>query len=113
MQIEYEINFPELIDKIEDLWFTQSNLTVSFSSLNAFYSEPLDKISTDENRSVILLNDRLLLTTPKSPRIAVVIEVENALSLQFAMYDLEKNPCSTCKEDYDVLPDYRVTIARE
>jgi hypothetical protein len=110
---DYEISFEDLIDKIEDFWFAQSGLTVSFSSLNAFYSEPLDKIATDEDRSVILLNDRLLLTTPTSPHVAVVVEAETETMLQFAVYDLDKNPCSTCKKDYEVLPDYRVTIARE
>lgn len=114
MHIDYEIGFKELIDRIEEFWFAQAQLTVSFSSQNAFYSESLGKISIDDKRSAILLNDRLLLTPPSSHHVAIVIEAESSVLFQFAVFDLEKTPCSTCKkEDYDLLPDYRVTIARE
>lgn len=112
MHIDYEIGFKELIDRIEDFWFTQAQLTISFSSLNAFYSEALVKIAIDEERGVILLNDRLLLTTPSSGHVAIVVEAESHDLFQFAVFDLEKNPCGG-KEDYDMLPDYRITIARE
>lgn len=111
MHIDYEISFKELIDRIEEFWFTQAQLTVSFSSLNAFYSEPLIKIATDDEHDAILLNDRLLLATPASGHIAIVVEAESHVLFQFAVFDLEK--CSTCKEDYEILPDYRITIARE
>jgi hypothetical protein len=113
MHIDYEIGFRELIDRIEEFWFTQAQLIISFSSLNAFYSEPLIKIATDEDRGVILLNERLLLTTPSSGHVAIVVEAESHMLFQFAVFDLEKNPSGAWKEDYEALPDYRITIARE
>jgi hypothetical protein len=112
MHFDYEIGFQELIDKIEEFWFAQSFLTLSFSSLNAFYSEPLDKIAIDEDRNVILLNDRLLLTTPSSVRVAIVIEEETDVCIQFAVYDLGEVLCS-CKEDFEMVPDYKITISKE
>ena len=113
MHTDYEISFKELIDRIEEFWFTQAHLTISFSSLNIFYSELLTKIVTDEERGVILLNDRLLLTTPSTDHVAIVVEAESHDLFQFAAFDLEKSPCATCKEDFELLPDYRITIARE
>lgn len=113
MHIDYEISFRELIDRIEEFWFAQANYTLSFSSLNIFYSEVLTKIATDDERGVILINDKLLLTTPSSNNVALVVEAENHDFFQFAAFDLEKSPCSTCKEDFDLQPDYRITISRE
>lgn len=112
MHFDYEIGFRELIDKIEDFWFAQSLLTLSFSSLNAFYSEPLDKLAIDDDRNAILLNDRLLLAPPSSSRIAIVVEEETDVIFQFAVYDLGEVLCS-CKEDTELVADYRITIAKE
>lgn len=113
MHNDYEIGFTELIDRIEEFWFMQAQLIISICSLNAFYSEPLTKIAINKERNAILFNDRLLLTMPVSEYVVIVIEAENSLLFQFAVFDLEKSPCSTCKKDNAMLPDYRITIAKE
>lgn len=113
MHFDYEVSFKNLIDHIEEFWFAQAHLTISFSSLNAFYSEPLLKLAIDEERGAILLNDRLLLTTPAARQVAIVVEAESPLLFQFAVFDLEKGAGFAGKDDYDLIPDYRITITRE
>jgi len=113
MHFDYEISFQKLIDYIEEFWFAQAQLTISFSSLNVFYSEPLEKIAVDEERGALLLNDRLLLTTPVSDYVVIVVEAESPTLFQFAVYDLEKSVGLPEKEHDDPVPDYRITIVRE